>query len=48
VKEPDHIKSIMSKLATDNDLTMGKDIKLIGSGHPENYRSYIRQNQNST
>lgn len=48
VQEPAHIKNIMGSLAKNSGLKMGEDIKLIGAGHPNKFRQYIQQNQNST
>ena len=38
----------MKNLADENHLELGKDIKLIGTGHTDKYREYIRSNRNST
>jgi len=38
----------MEKVSKDNDLPLGKEMKLISTGTPENFSEYILANQNKT
>lgn len=38
----------MSDLAKSNNLAFGEDIKLLGKGHPEKFKTLIQNNLNQT